>query len=318
MPCLNPMPALRHQTGAVTIKHRRDSDSLFQSEIELPCGRCGECRAARIRSWAIRGFHESQTNLRMTRRGKVPNNCFVTLTYDQEHHPKDGSLKLEDWQNFMKALRRRYPGRKISYLACGEYGPKFGRCHMHACLFGVDFHEDKIRCENTTAKKSSVEWTSKALSDTWKRGTATLGPLTFATAAYTAGYVLKKQTSDEHVRDNAVYGQDAQPLTLRKQEFNTMSKGSRKGRMGLGGEWIKKYWSDVYPKDSVEVNGMSFRPPPYYDKYLKETHPEVHDQVLEQRKQFVEKRGLSNERQIRARRQIFLDRRREYQQRGDL
>lgn len=311
MPCLRPVPALQYPSGKVTIKHRRHSDVAVPGEIELPCGRCASCRTVRIRNWAIRGYHESLTNKRKTRWGSVPNGCFITLTYDQDHVPADYSLKLSDWQNFMKKLRRTFP-QKIRYLACGEYGPLTGRPHLHACLYGVDFHEDRTPCKHSTAQPDSVEWISPTLNYVWGKGLATLGSLSYATASYTAGYVLKKLSSDEHA-ETALYGATNEPLELRKQEFNTMSK-----KPGLGRDWFERYWPDVYPKDSVEIEGKSFRPPPYYDQLLKASQPVLYDEVLESRQKHVQDRGLTSELELLARGAIFSARIRDNHPRGDL
>jgi hypothetical protein len=37
-------------------------------------------------------------------------------------------------------------------------------------------------------------------------------------------------------------------------------------RPAIGLNWLKKYWSDVYPRDHVTINGMKLKPPRYYDK----------------------------------------------------
>lgn len=248
---------------------------------------------------------------RRTKNGPVLNGCFVTLTYDNKNCPKDYSLRLEDWQNFAKKMRRDVG--KFRYLACGEYGPKGGRPHLHACLYGQDFHEDRIRCESSTAKATSVEWTSRLLTNTWGKGTATLGPLTYATASYTAGYVLKKLNPLEHLTKNALYGATSAPLFLRKSEFNTMSK-----HPGLGADWFNKYWADVYPADTVTIEGKTYRPPSYYDTLLYRRDPALYHQVTLQRKEFVDNRGLTSEYELRARGAIFAAKNREKKPRGDL
>ncbi len=151
------------------------------------------------------------------------------------------------------------------------------------------------------------------LSNIWNRGTTTLGPLTFATSSYTAGYVLKKQTSANHTRDLAIYGDSLEPLVLRRQEFNTMSR-----RPGLGYDWFQKYWPDVYPSDSVQIEGKTYRPPSYYDRLLLERDPGLHGEVLARRKEFVDKRGLTSEYELRARSAILAGRTKDKKQRGDL
>ena len=61
-------------------------------------------------------------------------NCFVTLTYRDEHLateeqwqkglyvPKDWSLEKSHFRNFMKRLRKAFPDQEIRYFYAGEYG----------------------------------------------------------------------------------------------------------------------------------------------------------------------------------------------------
>lgn len=54
-------------------------------------------------------------------------NCFLTLTYDNDHCPSDRSLDYSDFQRFMKRFRKSYPGSTIRFYMAGEYGEKFER-----------------------------------------------------------------------------------------------------------------------------------------------------------------------------------------------
>jgi hypothetical protein len=49
-----------------------------------------------------------------------------------------------------------------------------------------------------------------------------------------------------------------------KQEYTTMSR-----RPGIAADWFAKYFEDVYPSDSIYVNGRVMRPPKYYDDLFK-------------------------------------------------
>lgn len=107
---------------------------------QVPCGKCMPCRINKTQEWLIRLEYE-----RMEHR----DNTFLTLTYDDEHIPKDKSLDQKAMSLFMKRLRRHidYP---VKYYGVGEYGetekkywnadPKFvhGRPHYHVLLFGFD------------------------------------------------------------------------------------------------------------------------------------------------------------------------------------
>lgn len=281
--------------------------------MELSCKTCQTCRESRVRDWAIRGAHELLTNQRNTKWGPVSNGCFITLTYRNEDLPESGELDLADWQVFIKALRKKYPN-KIRYLAVGEYGPQTFRPHLHACLYGVDFHEDRCRIHDPTRPPDSVDWVSETLTQTWKKGTATISPLSFATVSYTAGYALKKRKDPSQTAPNGRMRQQESTnyLGLRR-EFNVMSKNP-----GIGKDFFDKYWSDIYPKDSVEVNGNSFRPPAYYDILLKRRDPAMHDEVIKKRREFSQKRGLSDLYELRSRRANSDAKSRERKTRKDL
>lgn len=84
----------------------------------IKCGQCMECRLAYSREWAIRITHEAAMHER---------NCFLTLTYDDDHLPKYGQLVKSDLQKFFKRLRHHF---NFKYVACGEYGERRRRPHF--------------------------------------------------------------------------------------------------------------------------------------------------------------------------------------------
>lgn len=228
----------------------------------------------------------------------VLNGCFITLTYDDEHLPEDGSLNVKHFQDFVKRLRKDYPG--FRYLHCGEYGPKTLRPHYHACLFGIDFYWDRV---DFSRSAKSVIWNSETLASKWGQGFTTLAPLNFATASYTAGYVMKKLKASAHVEDRAVYGEGLQPISMPIQEYITMSR-----RPGLGTSWIEKYWPEVYPKDQVHIDGKTYRPPKFYDQWLSDHYPDIHHEVMTNRKEFLSEQGPSSDNALKARKSNFIAR----------
>jgi len=260
--------------------------------LELACGRCGSCRSRRVRSWAIRSHHEAQTSTRLHRGKHVSNGCFVTLTYDDDHLPRDGSLVVKHWQNFAKKLRRTLG--PFRFLHCGEYGPKNLRPHYHACLFGIDFHADRQLWEQSDGRTT---WLSETLSDVWGKGFTTLAPLNFATASYVAGYVFKKLKNADHLEEHAVYGATAEPLSVKTPEYVTMSR-----RPGLGTAWLDRFWRDVYPADAVMIDGKSYRPPKFYDQYLRDHDPVLYDEVISKRMEWLESQPPTCQNQLLARR----------------
>lgn len=110
-----------------------DINSNYNTII-VACGKCYQCRVARINNWILRTTHEL----------KKYNNiaCMITLTYSDEYNINK-SLDYKDFQNFMKLLRKRL-NRSISYIAVGEYGYKSDRKHFHAFLLNVSADDKHI------------------------------------------------------------------------------------------------------------------------------------------------------------------------------
>mgnify|MGYP006865170730 CR=1 FL=1 len=99
MVCYKPISAFRslhHKTANGKSVISFDKVKLgdhTQEEICLPCGRCLGCRIERSKSWALRCMHEASLHL---------DNCFITLTYNDDNLNTKGSLVKADFQKFMK------------------------------------------------------------------------------------------------------------------------------------------------------------------------------------------------------------------------
>lgn len=215
----------------------------------------------------MRCMHEGQMH---------EHNCFLTLTYDQAHLPRDGSLDIGAWQNFAKRWRNKRG--TFRYFHCGEYGEQNGRPHYHAAIFGEDFKADRVLDKTTPA--GFPLYTSQELTDLWTHGRAWIGELTFESAAYVARYIMKKVTgpnSSAHYEREGL--QHEGEITELLPEYTTMSR-----RPGIGTTWFEKFHTDVYPSDEVIINGKSAVPPSFYDKKLERTEPETHHLVVTRRK----------------------------------
>lgn len=188
-------------------------------------------------------------------------NCFVTLTYDDDHLPNDGSLDREAFPLFLKRLRKAIEPARVRYFHSGEYGERSGRPHYHALLFGFD-PPDKRRVER---RAEHAYWTSVFLEERWGNGRCLLGSVSFESAAYVARYVMKKVTGERA----------AEHYQGREPEYATMSR-----RPGIGRGWFDQFGNEVYrpdgpsgPRDSVIARGFEQRPPRYYDEQLGEADP---------------------------------------------
>ncbi len=232
--------------------------------LKLKCGQCIGCRLDRTRGWAIRAVHEAQMH---------EQNSFVTLTYNDQCLPSDHSLDVKHWQGFAKRLRKnKGPFR---YLHCGEYGDENGRPHYHACIFGLDFSEDRIPFTQKL-------YISAELQRLWPHGFATIGNLTFDSAAYVAAYALKKATGQNADERYERVDPSTGECWAVKPDYATMSL-----KPGLGKSWFDKFTSDVYPDDFVVLKGQKFRPPQYYDRLLEKENPQLYTKMLLKRRQHV-------------------------------
>lgn len=195
-----------------------------------------------------------------------PENSFLTLTYDDEHLPKNNTLRYSDVQQFLKRLRKTISPTPIRYYLCGEYGDINNRPHYHICLFNKQFNDKTI---DKKTEAGSYIYTSTLLTKLWPLGLIHQGDLTLQSAQYTARYVLKKQTGQQAEKHYEVIDPESGEITSRVPEFCKMSL-----KPGIGAGWLKKYNSDVWTHDYVIANGRETQPPRYYDKIWKRTHPE--------------------------------------------
>lgn len=128
----------------------------------------------------------------MLEAGQHRDNAFVTLTYDEDHVPKGGSLAPEEIRNWLKRLRKSVAPAKFRYYVVGEYGDKNGRPHYHAALFGYP------RClygmSRYNRERQTCCYPCDLVRSTWGLGNIYLGTLETKSAQYVAGYVIKKMT----------------------------------------------------------------------------------------------------------------------------
>ena len=206
-------------------------------KVMLPCGQCIGCRLEKSRQWAMRCVHEASLH---------GENCFITLTYSDEYLPPLGSLDREAFPLFMKRLRKRFQPQRIRFYSSGEYGEKTQRPHYHALLFGFDF-PDKIFLR----KRGEYDcWNSPILEKLWPFGLSEIGSVTFASAQYCAGYMMKKVTGDLAEAHYARVNPHTGEIGYLEREYATMSR-----RPGVGRAWIDKFKEEVYRHDNVIISG---------------------------------------------------------------
>ena len=264
--CTHPLLGVRTwdpQTGGVKIRFAGSalSDPLQRNEnfVTIPCGQCMECRLANARSWTVRILHECVLHSR---------NSFITLTYNDDNLPENGTLVKKHVQDFMKNLRiklqRRY-GVNIRFYCAGEYGSHTYRPHYHLIIFGFDFPDRRL---HSRSKSGYNYYRSPLLEETWHYGFSSVGDVTYKSVAYVAKYVTKKLSGS--ISDFAYDGIIP--------EFAMMSR-----RPGVGHDFVLKYTDDIYNYDQVEFKGFKTRPPVYYDNILAKIDPVRYVKVKDDR-----------------------------------
>lgn len=242
--------------------------------MEVACGQCLGCRLNRSLSWAMRITHES------TLHESAFGNCFVTLTYDDEHLPHPPTLHKTHFQKFVKRLRKHFP-QKIRYFHCGEYGDETRRPHYHACLFNVSF-PDQALWKNDDG---IYTFTSPTLEKLWPYGFSTIGELNFETAAYVSRYCLKKVTgnqADAHYEYICPYTGE---ITQLEPEYVTMSL-----KPGIGKDFFDKYSSDFFDDTNpVPGKGLIHKLPRYYQTIMESEFPEQLEEIKQLRETFRKK-----------------------------
>lgn len=279
MTCFSPIAGYRSRTAAknggfgIVFKKTLSNGQ----NVEIACGYCIGCRLDKRKEWAIRCVHEAQLH---------NDNCFITLTYNDENLPSDHSLDKTHFQKFIKRLRKNN-SHKIRYYMCGEYGEEqdleikkinpLGRPHYHAILFGHDFQDKQL----ATFGPGNTLYISEELEKTWGKGFCTIGEMTYDSAGYCAHYTMKKihgDNAEKHYQKVNLTTGETHQLT---PEYATMSR-----RPGIGHAWYNKYKTDLYPDDECIINGTKMKPPRYYAKKLQIEEPATYEQIKQLRKRF--------------------------------
>lgn len=268
MACYSPLQGWRSKTSNTSGKHSivfTKSEGVGEA-ISLPCGLCIGCRINYCQSWAIRCVHELESH---------EFNSFVTLTYDDEHIPKNNgfqTLKREHLTKFLKRLRKYFDDVKIRYFGCGEYGSKTARPHYHLILFGIDF---KDKQEWKTNYNNDKIYTSEILQNLWSDpktkkpyGFVTTASVSYQSASYVARYSLKKlkgkSSKDGYERICPITGE----IIEIEKEFSCMST-----KPGIGKNWFDQWAPELLKHENIVYNGKEIPLPSYYLKLIERNFP---------------------------------------------
>lgn len=266
MSCFHPNHAYRSslvnpKTGnnRIVVLSQNEALEKISEGVEvfpIPCHQCIGCRLDNAREWATKMMCEKTLH---------DDSIFLTLTYDDEHLPDDGSLHPDHLSKFIKNLRRQieyhYGDKKIRFYGCGEYGDNYNRPHYHVVIFGWKPPDGQ--------RFNDKLYTSKFIEKIWKNGWCPYGNVTFESCAYVARYVTKKITG----KLSEFYYDGIEP------EFARMSR-----RPGIGRDFWEKYQSQMIRDDYLVIrDGVKVPLPRYFNKIFEEYYPEKYEEVKQQR-----------------------------------
>lgn len=150
--------------------------------ILFPCGKCPACLSQRKEELAERIFFEARVS---------PSSYFLTLTYDDEHLPRDPENGLQcfdksEVQTYIRRIRDFLRPRDISlryFLTC-EYGDASLRSHYHAVLYFSSF--------------LSLQQCWILCNDLWGKGIVYLSSVGAGCCRYVAKYALKDDIQESY------------------------------------------------------------------------------------------------------------------------
>lgn len=141
---------------------------------------------------------------------------FLTFTYEDPPITKNGlwTLKINDFQLYMKALRKR-AGAGLKFYAVGEYGPLTLRPHYHVIIFNCSL-QSIINSRSLEALRYPQHYLNGKFeyhNTLWLHGHITIGLVNVKSIRYTLKYISKPLTVPLYTGDD------------RHKEKSWMSKG---------------------------------------------------------------------------------------------
>lgn len=214
----------------------------FGQVREVPCGQCSACRLNKAREWSCRIMNETVYH---------KNSVFLTLTYNDDSLPENGSISKRELQLFLKRFRKSLPSL-IRYFASGEYGDKSKRPHYHLIVFGVGVDDEVFN--NKRYVKSAHGYQCEL--DSWPYGMVFVGDVTYDSACYVAKYTLKKvrgKGAEEHYANLGI-----------EPEFSLMST-----HPGIGTQYMRDNRNRLCRRKClIGKNGVKYGLPRYYKDKL--------------------------------------------------
>lgn len=237
MKCIDPVLCFDREKKRIFRNWSIAKTSVFLRGVKptfvYHCGKCLVCRKRRSIELAARCVLHASL---------YPNNCFLTLTYDEKKEGYHNVLSYRDIQLFKKRLRshvQRSESRRIDVFNVHEYG-KNGKKHWHLIVFNYKPQD----CELHTTHKGNGLYTSPTLSKLWPDGFHTIGDVSEASAMYQAQYMEKD------FKNNNV----------------TNGKKSVSRHSGLGKPFFLKNYEQLLRLGYIPFSGRKLPLPRYFQK----------------------------------------------------
>lgn len=202
---------------------------LSPAVMEVPCGRCAECRRRRGSDWRVRLLHELNF-------GKIHSAIFVTLTISPEYYETYRDNPRAAIRRFTDLVRKTY-GRSVRYFIVSELGGASDRLHFHGILFNAPFVPVR--------KNPSYKIINRKLRKLWKIGHTWVGWVTDATCNYILKYITK--VDEKH-----------------PNFFGRIYVSPGLGRSYLDADTIALFRSNPLGKRIVHAGNKQFPMPRYY------------------------------------------------------
>lgn len=250
MKCADPTLCYTTEKGSRQFRHFSLANDLFKQMAQLVfnCGKCIHCRKKKAFELACRCvLHASM----------YEDNCFLTLTYDENKKGYHNGFKYSDIQKFKKRLRsycKRNTGKRIEVFNVHEYG-RNRKKHWHLVIFNWSPRDRTL----FTQRNSIPYYSSDVITKLWRYGFHCVGDVTEASAMYQSQYMEK----------------DFRNRNETSEKYKSHSKHS-----GIGKPYFYANYSQILKLGYIPFGGKKMPLPRYFEKIAKRHHAHYYEPGL--------------------------------------
>ena len=241
----------------------------LRNGMQVPCGTCSVCRNSKSKEWISRFFCEAEAFSYGA--------FFGTLTYNDEALAGEKNLRKEDFQKYMKRVKRGLElyNCRLRYSYVGEYGKLHGRPHFHFIICGLSDKKYPNRVERARLEQVLRKcWTSKMNN------------------SFCDISVIE---SPEKAIQYMIYYQDKCDGWYAVHNGETKDDFSRRTGLvapfmhfsaGIGRDYFEKNKDKIFELGYLEFHGKKFKIPHYFKKKMaccatKDQHIRVFDRLFD-------------------------------------